>query len=815
MKATVKIGIVLGLACVAIGGVLFFSKNNAARFDEIQLKQEGVVLNSDLETVQFTPQNILYRAWNDDQIVAKEDGSDKQTILEHNILFFKNHNILFNNDALIVNTDGLTSKVKKRKVYQLSDDGTYREEHSVIPADSIVKVANRTYYLNAEAELFIGDQSLGKVNRPLLLLDKTGSAVVYETPKKRRLLGHLKLVINKKQVLDVSDEKYHIGKRTIDLASFGGTDNKKLVVQKDVKSKAAKKKQTKAKRTYNTDNKLLAKKDTNSSSSATQNSSSQSSNANASGGNGSNAVNNANNSAGNSTNTGSNTGNQSSGSGTGSGSSNGNNGSNSTSKQSTTGEANSKLTLKDYQELLKKLKQANERAQKRVPELQINYILPEVTSVVFNYSFLDVQNTRVGTTTVEVIDENSDKTVATEDLSETAGNVTLTGLTPQHTYHLHFVYQYDLGNGKGVQSIDFDSASFETENVKAVYEMKNISSNQMELKVTLDQQMSDLQRLRLKVQEEGGQTFYVDANTDHLSTEGTVITITGLKPDTAYQYQAELTLSTGEKLSLNESMTYHTLVGTVMKTFRAFLDKENRVHVTYDWQSTEYNLEKAKLELVDRSSNRVVPYQVVQHDNNETILVPETTEDLLTMSPNLTLETKNVEDGKKKVFEYESKEPVVYQKMARMTFWTLPSSSTYEEDLATEETTTDSSSTELSGFDSTTETTENSETDTIAPSAPVLEEQTDNYQCLFEWPQAPAGEFTVVTERLEKGSALEQLQVDLEEKWQAFTSEKVTRDQEGNITYRLNISALGMETFYYRQVVYNEAGEIIMYVYPS
>lgn len=87
------------------------------------------------------------------------------------------------------------------------------------------------------------------MTKPLLLIDKTGSVTIYENKKKSRFLGHMTLKVNDKTVLDASNETYTVGERKIDLASFGGTDNEKIVVKEDEKKEDKKKTAESAKKT--------------------------------------------------------------------------------------------------------------------------------------------------------------------------------------------------------------------------------------------------------------------------------------------------------------------------------------------------------------------------------------------------------------------------------------------------------------------------------------------------------------------------------------------------------------------------------------
>ncbi|MFO7197166.1 hypothetical protein QJS79_14925, partial [Enterococcus faecium] len=86
-------------------------------------------------------------------------------------------------------------------VYQQTNS-SYKYKNSEITENSIVKLANRQYYLNADATLYLGGKETKKVSKPLLLIDKTGSVTIYENKKKSRFLGHMTLKVNDKTVLD-------------------------------------------------------------------------------------------------------------------------------------------------------------------------------------------------------------------------------------------------------------------------------------------------------------------------------------------------------------------------------------------------------------------------------------------------------------------------------------------------------------------------------------------------------------------------------------------------------------------------------------
>lgn len=160
--------------------------------------------------------------------------------MESTILYLNKEALMFTKSVPVIDTNGVSSKLKGRQVYQQTNS-SYKYKNSEIAENSIVKLANRQYYLNADATLYLGGKEIKKVTKPLLLIDKTGSVTIYENKKKSRFLGHMTLKVNDKTVLDASNETYTVGERKIDLASFGGTDNEKIVVKEDEKKEDKKK----------------------------------------------------------------------------------------------------------------------------------------------------------------------------------------------------------------------------------------------------------------------------------------------------------------------------------------------------------------------------------------------------------------------------------------------------------------------------------------------------------------------------------------------------------------------------------------------
>lgn len=422
MKPTWKIGLIVAAVPLIIISVILWGSFKEARYDLVSLPSNGVVLNNEQETLQFQKGHTLYRSWNDDQLIAKNDEDDtRNQIMQSTILYLDKDALMFTKSVPVIDINGVSTKLKGRQVYE-QKAASYLYKNSEIAEKSVVKLANRQYFLNADATLYLGGKEIKKVSKPLLLIDKTGSVTIYENKKKSRYLGHMTLKVNDETVLDASNETYTIGERKIDLASFGGTDNKKIVVKKDEKE---------------AENKKAAEDKTEASDKTAANdkeSGSKASNQNGSSNGGLNATKKYGNDL-------------KAGSGSSETASKGNTG-------GSPGKAQKDLEeIDNYEAVLKKIEELNKKLERNIPVLRIGYIAPGVTSAKVSYSYSDPNNTLIGVTKISVVDEKTGKTVNTRYVSAVDTEATLTGLSPNGKYHLEFTYQYDLGTDKGIKKL--------------------------------------------------------------------------------------------------------------------------------------------------------------------------------------------------------------------------------------------------------------------------------------------------------------------------------------------------------------------------
>ncbi|HBM3437113.1 TPA: hypothetical protein LWH10_001516 [Listeria innocua] len=759
MKPTWKIGLIVAAVPLIIISVILWGSFKEARYDLVSLPSNGVVLNNEQETLQFQKGHTLYRSWNDDQLIAKNDEDDtRNQIMQSTILYLDKDALMFTKSVPVIDINGVSTKLKGRQVYE-QKAASYLYKNSEIAEKSVVKLANRQYFLNADATLYLGGKEIKKVSKPLLLIDKTGSVTIYENKKKSRYLGHMTLKVNDETVLDASNETYTIGERKIDLASFGGTDNKKIVVKKDEKEdenkKAAEDKTEASDKTAANDNESTSKAN----------------NQNESSNGGLNAT----KKYGDDLKAGS--------------------GSSETTSKGNTG-GSPGTTQKDleeidnYEAVLKKIEELNKKLERSIPVLRIGYIAPGVTSAKVNYSYSDPNNTLIGVTKISVVDEKTGKTVNTRYVSAIDTEATLTGLSPNGKYHLEFTYQYDLGTDKGIQEVKMKSESFTTQSVSAVYQMQNVTSTSMKVNISLDAQIEDVKRARIKVKKADGDSFYMNVGTSFINGNGEVLNVTNLSPSTAYQFQAIIEMKNGETIELNSSEKYYTMQATVLRSLRANLSVNKVVQVEYDWNSTDYTINQATVELKDEKDQSKVDYKIVNQEKGNIRLVPITDEEKVDLEAKLVLKTTKNNTNETKTFEYPIKQDIEYDKDAKFTISLTPFQTEDNSVKQTEE--TEQEKIQNGGF--------------TTPIEEVLAPQNATYDMKFTM-QRKAGEtYRIAIERREAGT---------ENSWTAFSSKELKADESGLVNHMETISKIAKESFDYRVAVYDTNGALQLYVYQE
>ncbi|MBC2374944.1 hypothetical protein HBP80_05780 [Listeria welshimeri] len=808
MKPTWKIGIIVAAVPLIIIAVILWGSYKEARFDLVSLPDNGVVLNNEQETLQFQKGNTLYRSWNNDQLIAKNDKEDtRNQIMKSAILYLDKEALMFTENVPVIDTNGVSSKLKGNKVYE-SKGSTYQYNKSEINEKSVVKLANRQYFLNADATLYLGGEKIKEVSKPLLLIDKTGSVTIYENKKKSRYLGHMTLKINDDTVLDASSEIYTIGDRKIDLASFGGTDNEKLVVkedeQKDKKEAEKKKEEEKQKELAEKEaEKNNETKEANGSNDANDNKVASKDNQSAEDkSNGLNATKKYGNDL--------KVGNGSSDKGTKN--SPGNNDSGSSGGSNGKGPKDGLDKIDDYEAVLRKLDELNKKLERNIPVLRIGYISPNVTSTKVSYSYADPNNTLIGVTKISAVDEKTGKTVNTQYVSAVDTEALLTDLSPNGKYHLEFTYQYDLGTDKGIQEVKIQSDSFTTQSVSAIYQMQSVTSTTMKLNVALDAQIDNVKRARVKVTKANGDSFYMNASANLINGNGELINVTGLDPSTAYHFQIVIDMKNGETIELNSSENYYTMQATVLKSLKASQSADKVLQVQYDWSSADYTLNQATIELKDENDQTKVDYQVVNQEKGNIRLVPVTKDESLNMEAKLVLETTNNETKESKTFEYPVKQDIQYNKNATLTINLTPFQTEENNTKQAEESNT--KATEEDNVKQTEEVDSNTvagqetkNTNSITTKVEdVLAPQNATYDMTFSMQRKTNETYQLAFERRAVGT---------EDNWSTWTTQKIATDENGQIKHTETISKLAKESFDYRIAVYDANGILQLYVYQE
>ncbi|EAE3710523.1 hypothetical protein KQY60_000911 [Listeria monocytogenes] len=627
-KKNIQIMTLLFFSIIILIGVVVWGFFQHIRYDEYVVKASGYTLNEEQETIQFPKESLLYRTW-DEQEIVESSKSESVEIAAKGIIHLETEDILFQNAATIIDTSGVANKIKPRSLFK-EEGSAYVKANQKIANQDIVKIANRNYFFNASAEVFVDGEKVDEVTRPQLLVDKTGSVTIYSDQKKKRYIGSLELKVSNDIVFEVSNEKYVIGDRVIDLSKFDGSDNEKYVVDakkdKDDEEKEKEEGQeTKQSNSQEASEKKLAelekKYDNTSLNDKSGSTSGSGNNQTSEKGNGSNKE-----------------------------------GSSETDIPS----------IEDYDQLMRLLEKLNDDSKKQIPSVNLSKIKPTVNSVTSVFRVDDLSGTLVGPIEVQVWDAKTDKVFATYYMTKEQSYLEIVNLAPNSTYYLGYKYQYDLGDGKGLKEIkvkDRDRA-FTTLSVSAIYNVTKITSNSIEASVYLDSEVDRLMKAELSVVDIKTNTTIntVNVETKGLNTTGSKVILKNLETDKEYRLQLGIVYDKSTSLTLNGSNIYKT--GKKPELYKSCFNvsESGQFEASYQWNPGDYLAESAKFYLKDDEGEL---YETIVTEQKENVvqfvpkenIVKETEE----LSVVLEILAHDQEDRKKETFSYELDGKVPYK----------------------------------------------------------------------------------------------------------------------------------------------------------
>lgn len=582
----------LFFSIIILIGVIIWGRFQHIRYDEYVVKAPGYTLNEEQETVQFPKGSLLYRTWNEQEIVESSKNESVE-IATKGMIHLETEDILFQNAATIIDSSGVANKIKPRSLFQKGESSYVRSNQEISNQD-IVKIDNRNYFLNASAEVFVDDEKVDDVTQPQLLVDKTGSVTIYSDQKKKRYIGSLELKISEDIVFEVSDEKYVIGDRVIDLSKFGGSDNEKYVVDakkdKDDKEKDKEKDKDKDKeeqetnqsnsQDVNVSEKKLADLEKKYDSTSLKDKSGSNS------GNGNNQT------------------------------SEKNNGPNNEDSSE-----NDIPNIEDYDQLMRLLEKLNDNSQKQIPSVSLSKVKPTVNSVTSVFRVDDLSGTLVGPIEVQVWDAKTEKILTTYYMTKEQSYLEIVNLAPNSTYYLGYKYEYDLGDGKGLKEIKVkdQERAFTTLSVSAIYNVTKITSSSIEASVYLDSEVDRLMKAELYVIDSQTNTTIntVNVETKGLNKTGSKVILKNLETDREYRLQLKIVYDKTTSLTLNKSNTYKTGKKPELYKSGFKVSESGQFEASYQWNPGDYLAESAKFYLKDDKGES---YETIVTEQKENVV---------------------------------------------------------------------------------------------------------------------------------------------------------------------------------------------------
>ncbi|EGO8312416.1 hypothetical protein E3O82_002402 [Enterococcus faecalis] len=630
-KKNIQILTLLLFSIIILIGVVVWGFFQHIRYDEYVVEASGYTLNEEQETIQFPKESLLYRTWNEQEIV-ESSKSDSVEIAPKGIIHLETGDILFQNSATIIDIAGVANKIKPRSLFQ-EEGSAYVKAKQEIANQEIVKIANRNYFFNASAEVFVDGEKVDEVTRPQLLVDKTGSVTIYSDQKKKRYIGSLELKVSNDIVFEVSNEKYMIGDRVIDLSKFDGSDNEKYVVDakkdkdkdKDEEEKDKEKQETEESNSREASEKKLAELEKKYDNQALNDKSSLTN------GNGNEKT--------------------------------GKNG-NGSNKE---GPSESDIpNIEDYDQLMRLIEKLNDNSKKQIPSVNLSKIKPTVNSVTSVFRVDDLSGTLVGPIEVQVWDAKTDKVIATYYMKKEQSYLEIVNLAPNSTYYLGYKYGYDLGDGKGLKEVKIKDKNrvFTTLSVSAIYNVTKITSNSIEASVYLDSEVDRLIKAELSVVDVQTNKIVntINVETTALNTTGSKVILKNLETDNEYRLQLKIVYDKSTSLTLNSSNIYKTGKKPDLYKSHFKISESGQFEASYQWNPGDYFAESAKFYLKD-DKGELYETTVIEQKENVVQFIPKDkiVKDTEQLSAVLEILAHDPENQKKETFSYQLDGKVPYK----------------------------------------------------------------------------------------------------------------------------------------------------------
>lgn len=625
-KKNIQILTLLLFSIIILIGVVVWGFFQHIRYDEYVVEASGYTLNEEQETIQFPKESLLYRTWNEQEIV-ESSKSDSVEIAPKGIIHLETGDILFQSSATIIDIAGVANKIKPRSLFQ-EEGSAYVKAKQEIANQEIVKIANRNYFFNASAEVFVDGEKVDEVTRPQLLVDKTGSVTIYSDQKKKRYIGSLELKVSNDIVFEVSNEKYMIGDRVIDLSKFDGSDNEKYVVDakkdKDEEEKDKEKQETEESNSREASEKKLAELEKYDNQALNDKSS-------LTNGNGNEET--------------------------------GKNGNGSNKEEPSESDI---PNIEDYDQLMRLIDKLNDNSKKQIPSVNLSKIKPTVNSVTSVFRVDDLSGTLVGPIEVQVWDAKTDKVIATYYMKKEQSYLEIVNLAPNSTYYLGYKYGYDLGDGKGLKEVKVKDKNrvFTTLSVSAIYNVTKITSNSIEASVYLDSEVDRLIKAELSVVDVQTNKIVntINVETTALNTTGSKVILKNLETDNEYRLQLKIVYDKSTSLTLNSSNIYKTGKKPDLYKSHFKISESGQFEASYQWNPGDYFAESAKFYLKD-DKGELYETTVIEQKENVVKFIPKDkiVKDTEQLSAVLEILAHDPENQKKETFSYQLDGKVPYK----------------------------------------------------------------------------------------------------------------------------------------------------------
>ncbi|MFV0394175.1 MAG: hypothetical protein ACK5LC_07245, partial [Coprobacillaceae bacterium] len=312
-------------------------------------------------------------------------------------------------------------------------------------------------------------------------------------------------------------------------------------------------------------------------------------------------------------------------------------------------------SVQSIEELNALIEQINQSSTNKVPIVELTSKKVTATGLRSNLFVSDPSNTLVGQLQFDVLN-SSGEVVKTYFENGRASTLDISGLQINTSYSLRLSYQYDLGNGMGVQTNSVTAVTFTTQNVSAIYSFSDIAATSFSVDVSLDSVIDNIRSSKLLVYKADGTLVNtIDVDPSVLNAGGSRVVVRDVTENTAYKVVLKVKLQTGEDITFKDSRQVTTYNSVSLRSYSLNRSQMNQYNLEYDLSLYDYQVDSVSIELSTTSwfQTKTIPVEIIKKTDTEISFIPLLEEESNGINAVVRFSLKSSDSNQKKDFTYD------------------------------------------------------------------------------------------------------------------------------------------------------------------